>query len=139
MARDPREIAEKWSRRLSGATEDIRRGVEAVTENPAQKAKAKKEKMKARIIEAIDTGKWEAGLDRVSLEDWKSKVLEKGLARLPQGVEDARSKMEDFMGQLIPYVENVKRKIDGMPDRTLEDRIQRAVAWIREMSKFRKR
>jgi len=139
MAKDPRQVAEKWSRRLSGATEDIRQGIEQLAESPAQKAVQKKEKLKARWLEAIDGGKWETALSKVSLEEWKTKVLNKGLARLPQGVEDARPKMEDFMSQLIPYVENVKRKVDAMPDRTLEDRINKMVAFVREMAKFRKK
>ena len=139
MAKDPRQVAEKWSRRLSGATEDIRQGIQAVTEAPSKKAIAKKEKLKARWLEAVDGGKWETALGKVTLEEWKEKVLNKGLARLPQGVEDARPKMEDFMGQLIPYVENVRRRIEGMPDRTLEDRINRMVTFVREMSKFRKK
>ena len=139
MAKSPSEVAEKWARRLSGATEDIRRGVESLTEAPSQKAIQKKEKMKARWQEAIDSGIWEARLSKVTLEEWREKVLSKGLARLPQGVEDARPKFEDFMGQLLPYIDNVRRKIEAMPDRTLEDRINRMTAFVREMAKFRKK
>lgn len=31
MKRDPKKVAEKWSKKLSGAIEDIREGVQAVT------------------------------------------------------------------------------------------------------------
>jgi len=137
MAKDARTIAEKWARRLSGATEDIRQGVEQTTVNPAQEAIKKKEKLKKRWLEAIDGGKWEARLSKVSLEEWKAKMLNKGLARIPQGAEDAKPKFEDFMNQLLPYIENVKRKVNAMPDTTLEDRINRMVTFIREMAKFK--
>lgn len=139
MAKDPAQVAEKWARRLSGATEDIRQGIERVTESPTTKAVQKKDKFKQRLMEAIDTGKWERGLQRVSLDEWKEKILSKGIARLPQGVTDAQPKMQEFMAQLLPYQENVKRRIEQMPDRTLEDRINRMVTWVREMSKFQRK
>ena len=136
---NPDQIAEKWARRLSGATEDIRRGIEQVSEAPSKKAIEKKEKLKQEWLKAIDGGKWENALSKVGLDDWKKAVLDKGLARLPQGVDSARPKFEEFMGQLLPYIDNVKAKIDKMPDTTLEDRINRAVAFMREMAKFQKK
>ena len=134
----PNEFAEKWARRLSGATEDIRRGVEKVSEAPSKKAVQKKEKMIARWTEAVQSGKWENALQKVSLEEWRAKLINKGLARIAQGVTDAQGKVEDFAAQLLPYIDNVKKKIETMPDRTLEDRINRAVAFMREMAKFKK-
>ena len=139
MAKDPRQVTDKWARRLSGATEDIRAGVEAVTEAPSQKAVQKKEKLKARWLEAIDSGKWESNLSKVSLEEWKNKMVSKGIARITQGVEDGRQKMEDFMSQFLPYLDTVRRRVEQMPDRTLEDRINRMVTMIRELSKFKKK
>lgn len=140
MARDPRSVADKWARRLSGATEDIRAGVEAVSENPAEKAIQKKQKLVQRWREAVERegGKWETSLRKVTLDEWKSAFLQKGLARIPQGTEQARTKVEEFMGQLLPYIDRVKSEIERMPDTTLEQRLNRALEFMRRMAQFRK-
>ena len=76
----PEEFAEKHARRLKAAVEDIRAGVERVTESPTAKAAAKQDKMIARLQEAVSSGKWAARLKAVPLEDWKSKTIRRALA-----------------------------------------------------------
>lgn len=135
----PSEFADKFARRLKASVEDIRKGLERVSESPTAKAAAKKDKMKARINEAIDSGKWSERLKAVSLEEWKSKAIDKGVNRIASGVDGSIKKMEDFAAQLLSYQDSLRAKIKAMPDMTLEDRINRATTWIREMSKFRKK
>jgi len=135
----PEEFAEKWNRRLKGALEDIRRGVERVEVSPTEKAAQKKEKMKQRLIEAIDSGKWEAGLKRVTLDEWKQKMLNKGINRIPAGVDEATTDVEDFARELLPHIEAGRKKIEGMPDVTLEDNIRRMEEFIRHMAKFKRK
>lgn len=140
MARvDSKQFADKWGRRLKGATEDIKRGIENVTEAPTKKAAAKKDKMRQNIIASIDNGKWERGLNRVTLEDWKQNILTKGMQRLSSGVDGAQSKMEAFGAELLPHIDNVKKSIDGMPDVTLDDSINRMVAFTRGMAQFKRK
>jgi len=134
---DEKEFAEKWARRLKGATEDIRRGVEKLSENPAEKAIKKKEKLKARLIEAIDSGRWERGLEKVTLDDWKKAVLEKGIGRISAGVDEATPKMEEFGKALLSHIEAGQKEIEKMPDLTLEDSINRMTKFVRHMAKFR--
>lgn len=136
---DPAKVAEKWARRLAAAREDIISGVQSVTESPAAKAVAKKDKLKARWIQAIDSGKWENALRKVSLEAWKESVITRGVDRVASGAEAARPKMADFFNQLLPYVQAGRREIERMPAVTIEDSINRATWWIRYMSKFQKR
>ena len=70
MARlTPEQAQEKHARRLKGSIEDIRLGVERVTTSPTQLAAAKQDKMKMRLLASIDSGKWSAGLKRVSLDE----------------------------------------------------------------------
>jgi len=95
--------------------------------------------MKQRIIQAIDSGKWERALSKVTLEEWKDAFINKGLTRIGTGAEQGRRKMEDFMAQLIPYVENLKAQVNRMPDTTLDQRIQKMIAWVQGMAKFQRR
>jgi len=133
----PEEIAAKWNRRLKAATEDIRTGVEKVTEAPSAKAVAKKDKFKTRLTEAIDKGRWEAGLKKYTLEQWKKDMAEKAVPRIPGGVDAAQPDFAAFMSRLIPHLNTVVAEIEKMPDVTLEDSIARATKLIRRMAEFK--
>jgi len=133
------EYAEKQARRLKGATEDIRRGVMAVTEAPTAKAAAKADKMLANLTQAVQSGKWARRLKAVGLEDWRTKTLEKGLNRIAQGIDSAHAKQVEFASQLLPFEATLQAKVEAMPDATLEDSISKMVEWCRGMSKFEKK
>lgn len=134
----PAEFADKWKRRISASTQDIRAGVERVTVAPTEAAAAKREKMEARLLESIRNGKWEAGLRRVTLQDWRDAMINKGLGRISAGAEQATRKVEDFAAELLPHIEQGQRAIAGMPDVTLEDSINRVGTFIRHMHEFRR-
>jgi len=132
------QFAEKWARRMSQSTQDIQNGVNRVTEAPTAKAAAKKTKMLQNLTAAVNSGKWEAGLARVSLQDWKKSIIEKGLPRVQAGVTAAQPKVADFANKLLAYQEGLQSQIESMPDLTLQDSISRMTAWITGMSKFQR-
>jgi len=133
----PDEVREKHARRLKAAIDDMRTGIERVDKSPTAAAAEKAEKMKQRLVEAIDTGKWQANLRAVSLEEWKAKFLQKGLPRVAQGIDAAGDKVRKFYEQLLPHIDQQVAEVKKMPDLTLEDSIARMTAFIRGMSKFR--
>lgn len=135
----PDEFVDKHARRLKGSIDDMRRGIERVTVAPTQQAAGKKDKMLARLTQSVNDGKWEAGLKRVTLDDWKSSMIEKGLVRVSGGIDKAAPKVRDFASQLLPHIDNVKAQVDKMPDLTIEDSINRMNAFTRGMAKFRKK
>ena len=132
------EFAEKWSRRLSAAATDIQRGIQRVDTSPTEAAASKKDKMLANVTASIQNGKWEAGLRRVTLNDWKKAAVEKGIPRISQGVAGASGKVADFASQLLPYQDSLKSQISSMPDLTIEDNINRMNTFIRGMAKFKR-
>lgn len=132
------EFQEKHARRLKGASEDIRRGVEKIMVSPTALAAAKKDKMRQKVLEAVDSGKWEAGLARVSKEQWQTAMLNKGVPHISEGIDGARDKVVSFASQLLPYIDSQVSTIKKMPDTTLEDNIQRMGAFARGMSKFKR-
>ena len=139
MAMTSQQFREKHARRLKGAIDDMRRGIENVTEAPGVKAAAKSDKMLQNLQEAISSGKWADRVKSVSLDDWKNKMISKGLPRVAGGIDASAAKVEEFAEQLLPYVDSVKKSIAPMPDLTLEDNINRMVAFSRKMSQFKKR
>ncbi len=135
----PDEFAEKHARRLKAAIPDMQKGIERVTESPTAKAANKKEKMRANLNNAIDNGKWEAGLRRVSLEDWKKQILGKGLQRVSAGIDGAKDKVTAFAAQLLPFESSLQNTINSMPDLSLEDSVARSTAWIRGMAGMKRK
>ncbi len=133
-----KEFQEKHARRLKAALDDMRKGVERVSVSPTELAAKKADKMRTNIIESIDSGKWAAGLRRVTLEDWKTKMLEKGVARVSSGIDAAAPKVVDFAEKLLPHVDAGVAKIEKMPDVTLEDNISRMTDFIRHMAKLKR-
>ncbi len=132
------EAVAKHARRLSGATEEIRRGVEKVTEAPGVKAAAQKEKMKQRLIASIDNGTWERNTKKVTVEEWRRKMINKGIPAISTGITEAEPKMKDFFSQLFPAIDKAQASIVAMPSITLEQNINRMTTFVRSMATFHK-
>lgn len=128
------EGARKWKTRLDGAIDEIRAGVDKVTEAPGVKAAAASDKMRARIIEAIDTGRWGAEVSKVTLPEWKAAMADKGIPRIRAGTEAALDEVTAFNKALYSHIEAGQSAIEGKPSLTLEDNIDRMVTFIRHMS-----
>jgi len=132
------EFQEKHARRLKAAVEDVRKGIDRVTENPCEKAAAKQDKMLTNLTAAVSSGKWAAGLKRVSLEDWKKKARDIGVNRIAAGIDGAKDKTIAFAEQLLPHIDREKAKIAAMPDVTLDDNINRMTSFVRGMANFKR-
>ena len=134
----PTEFQEKHARRLSAAVEDVRKGIDRVTENPCELAAAKQEKMLTNLTAAVNDGRWKAGLQRVSLAEWKDKAKNVGAGRIASGINAAKKKVIAFAEQLLPHIDAGVDKLKTMPDITLEDNIQRMVTMTRHMADFKR-
>lgn len=133
----PEQAQEKHARRLKASLEDMRHGAQQVTVAPGEMAAKKEDKMRAGIINAIDSGKWARKVSGVTLQEWKDAYINKGLGRVSAGIDAASDKTQAFFRQLFAYQDNLKGSLEGMPDLTLEDSIQRMVTWVRGMSEFK--
>lgn len=132
------EFQEKHARRLKASVEDVRKGIDRVTENPCDKAAAKQDKMLANLTRAVNEGKYAAGLKRVSLEEWKRKAKDIGVNRIAAGIDGAKEKVIAFAEVLLPHIDRGQEKIKAMPDVTLDDNINRMTAFIRHMSELKR-
>ena len=132
------EFQEKHARRLTASIDDVRKGIERVTENPCQKAAASKDKMLANLTAAVQSGKWASGLNRVSLDDWKTKARDVGVNRIAAGINAAKPKVIAFAEKLLPHIDAQSAKIKNMPSITLEDNIARMTTFVRGMASFKR-
>jgi len=132
------EFQEKHARRLKASVEDVRRGIDRVTENPCEKAAARQDKMLTNLTASVSSGKWAAGLKRVPLETWKRKARDIGVNRIAAGIDGAKEKVISFAEVLLPHIDRGKDKIKAMPDVTLDDNINRMTSFIRHMSELKR-
>lgn len=133
------QIATNWRNGMANATDKMKAGVNAVTEAPTAKAARNADRMVQGIQRAVADGKWQAGLNRVTLQDWKDDMLNKGIGRVAGGAAAATSKVQDFWQEFGPHLEAGVRQLESMPRGDLETNIQRAAAMMRHNSQFRRR
>jgi hypothetical protein len=124
---------------LGGATEDIRRGIERVTVAPGQSAAANQEAMQRNLNESIDSGRWARRVASVSLQDWKTAATTKGLQRVASGAQAAEGKMQRVAQELLPAVDAAAAAARQIPKVTIEDSINRAATFMRQMRQFKER
>lgn len=137
MARlTPQQAAEKWMRNLQSSTQDIQAGVNRVQVNPAEQAIAAKDKMVANWNAAINNGSWERGLQNVTLQDWKNKMLNVGIPRIQQGAAAGMPKYQAYAAHVQPFMDNLQAQVQAMPNVTIEDSIARMAAWARGMHQY---
>ena len=128
------QYVDKQARNLTAATEDIRLGVNNVSEAPGIKAAQAAEKMLAGITKSIQDGTWQRGVAGVTLQDWQRSMLEKGIGRIATGIEAAKPKNLITAEKLLAAVDSVASEVNTMPDATLEDRIAKSAAFMRKMA-----
>lgn len=128
-------ITEKWAQRTAGATQQVIEGVQRVQTAPGVKAAAQKQVWLANIQAKAD--KWEQNTKAVSLQSWQAATTA-GAQRIAAGVNAKKSKMESFLTEFIPHVENVQRRVEAMPRGSLEQNLARMMENARGMSQFRR-
>jgi len=126
------EFQEKHARRLKAALEDIRRGIDRVTESPMEKAAAKVDKWATKVVEAKD--RWVARLRRRPLEFWKERFKTVGVGRISGGIDAAKADVIEFAEWLLPRVEAGQKLVAPMPDVTLDDMLARVDKFLRHMA-----
>ena len=134
----PEEGADKLISNAKSAAPRIAAQVDKVTKAPTLAAAEKVDKMRMKFNEALDSGKVERGLRRVTLEEWKDKMKNKGIPRIASGLDASRNKIEEFNREFYPYLERVESEVAAMPDTTLEDNINRMVHNVRKISEFKR-
>ena len=131
------QISQKWSRNYTGSTEQMKQGANAVTVSPTQKAIQAKDRYIAGVTAAYNDGRYEAGLAKVTLADWREAYLTKGIPNAASGAKLGAIKLERHEREFGPIRDQI---IASLPPRgTREENIQRAVAFIRAMGETRMR
>lgn len=143
MARQARktaqQVAQTWATRMAAAGPQVQAGVNAVQTSPTQLAAANVNGYLAGVQMAVSSGKWQQKLQAVSLQDWKSSMLNKGVQHMQTGAAAAVNKVTAAMGPLLQYVYDTRDSINAAnPRGTLQQNIQRSVAFQTAMANYGK-
>lgn len=135
MAR-PRLTAEQATQRLvQGAQANVGRyvaGIQAVTEAPQAKAAAKATKALNGFTEAIQSGRWAAGLANSTIEEWRSAAVAGGGSAYTAGIQAKQAKIARKLGPALTQTYDVADRVASMPTDTIQQRIQKSVQYQQE-------
>lgn len=138
MAKNPADVARKWQRGLGSAGESVRAGVQAVSRNPAELAAAAQDRYVAGVQRAVDSGKFRRGLGRVTLQSWQQAMVDKGIPRMSSGATAALPKVERFLAEWLPYMDQLKQRLQSMPRGGPEENKARMLAAFDHNASFRR-
>lgn len=136
MGRDPAKVVEKQIRNAVNGAQSYVEGVRDVKEAPGKKAVKKRAKWKANTLAAEE--KWAENTEAVGLTEWQDAAAGKGAERFAPGIEASRPKLMAFHSQFQPFVGDLKRQLDDMPDATPDQREAKMLANVRGMRKFKR-
>ena len=121
--------AQRWVNGLSGASQKISEGIDAVTVAPGQAAARQKAAWVQNTTSAAD--RWATRVGRVSLTDWQTAAKSKGVARIAPGASAAQGQMVSVMAKLLPAIDGA---VKGLPARgTFEQNVQRSVTLMQKL------
>ena len=135
----PEQYADKQARNLKNSIQDIRDGIMRVTVSPGAEAVKRQDKMRIKVLEALDSGRWAAKTSAVSVQEWQNAALTKGVDRIATGIDAAHDKQVQMAARLLPAVDAAANKARSMPKNTLQDSIARMTSFVTDMSKMKGR
>lgn len=135
----PQEYTTKLQTRLKQARPEIERGIARVTEAPGKKAAAKASKMLNGITESVNSGQWARRVGAVPLDEWKDKMMKKGVGRISTGIDEAGPKIMSFAEEFLPYLQRVQNELNSMPDATQDDRDMKMLRNVQLLREFKRR
>jgi hypothetical protein len=119
----PEQAAAKYAQRAAAASGDYVEGVNRVNRSPGQAAAAKFDKWRQGVQDSQE--KWRSKVAAVSLDDWKQRTVEKGGSRYAAGVQASSDKYLAHQQRFGPVQDRITEQVRGMPDTTLEQRLNR--------------
>jgi hypothetical protein len=125
------QAAAKWNRNFTAAADAMKQGVMAVTDNPAQKAIAAKDRYIAGVQRAYNDGSYERGLSTVTLSSWRQAYIDKGIPNAAVGARVGMAKYQSHEQEFGPTRDAI---ISALPPRgTDQENINRMVQFVTQM------
>lgn len=133
-----KDFQEKHARNLKAASDEIRKGAEAVTVAPGVKAAEQRKAWETKMASKEVQDKWANNVRKVSLDDWKKDMIEKGVGRISAGLDRSADKIAAFGDKLISFEKSAKAEFDKIHPLTIDESADKMVKWIKKMHEFKK-
>lgn len=137
LRRTPESAGEYLKQRIGQSGTNYRDGINRVTENPAAKAIAAKDKWAAGVQDAIANDRFAKGLAGVTIEMWKRHSIDYGVPAYTQSANKAGENYTAFAKVFYPYLANARAAVLAMPSNTFQDNLQRMIAMATRLHEFK--
>ncbi len=134
---DPQAVLTKWKTNTSAAAAAYVAGAEATDKDPTQLAINAIPYMRARVLDAIDSGRVANGLRRSGKQGWLAGVAGKGRQNFEAGVANADTRFLNGFTPLLNYIGANVGTVRSMPANSPADRKARMNAWFDKMSAYK--
>lgn len=134
MARkSPQDAAAKWVQRVQQSGDYYRQGVATTNKDWAANSVAASARRDQALIQAINSGRINAGITRAGTNKWRQNTLNKGVNNWVQNTPRAQQAYLSGLQRSYNYMNAADQAIADMPSVTAQDRISRAAAWLTAM------
>lgn len=128
----PQQIGAKWIQKLRAAAQDYKNAINALQDNPLERAAQKEAQWGQACLNAANNQRFSQGLRRVTFQDWKTRAAQIGGDRIANMPDLKQQKFVAFMTRFMPVLRSAQQAIQAMPRDTYEQRMARQ----RAMSDF---
>lgn len=129
----PSAGADAWSNAGGQAATKYQAGVNGFTGDWAGATKSQQGVMLSNINQAVTSGRWAAGIDRVGTAGWKSRTVAK-VGNYTNGYTSGKDAYLAAAQKLYPYIAQGQQQVKQMPKGSLADAKARASFWIDYMA-----
>lgn len=131
---DAVSAARNWTAGLTGAGQKVTDGVNRVTQAPGQKAAAQSQKYLNNVTASVP--KWQRKVAAVTLEQWRSAMIQKGVPRIASGAQASETKFQNALVPLFQFMSGLWQQVDAMDTSTPAARDAKMLAWSQGMRQY---
>jgi len=117
----------KWVRNTSRGKDNYAEGIAETSVNPMELAAANYDKMKAKLMEFLETDAWPEIMRSIPANVWKDLTTKLGPDRFARGVEAKKFKVENFWRRWGPMLESHLSGVYAISPDTWEGRKERMI------------
>lgn len=131
---DPAAASSNWVASLQQAGTKAQAGAQRVQTSPGQLAAQQAQKWLNRVNESA--AKWQRKVGAVTLQEWQSAYITKGVPRIASGAQAAQADYQNALVPLFQYMANVWATVNAMPSDTPAARDAKMLAWAQQMRQY---
>lgn len=122
------QVSQKWLTNFGNAAQAMTDGVNSVQTAPGQAAAAQAALWLQRI--QASQQKWANRVAAVSLQDWKTSMINLGIPRAQQGAQQKQTRYTAFITEYLGFLSGAVAQVRAMPKGSLAQSIARSNAMI---------